>query len=453
MSITPLSFTGISKFSNDFQTILNRSVSIASLPAKLLENEQKSILDKKMAVADLRSAVSDLASSLTQAGRLGSGGALTAISSSTTVVATAGSGAAPGSYVISDISSLAAPAVATSASGYANSSTAQVSSGDHKLQIVAGGVERTIDLTAATDNLEGVRDAINRLNLGVAASVIDTHQEPQRYFLSINATSPGEQTIELRRVADDPASNLLEVTNPGSNAKFKVNGRDVTVTSNSVSSVVTGVNLELKGLTAAGEAIHVAVSADRTPVSSALQAFVDAYNALSRKVDAQIGKNAGVLTGDPVVFNISDRLREVIGFQGPGAFRSLSDLGITLDSAGVMSFDSTAITWMGSAELQHAFEFLGDGATGLSSLALHLTALSDPVNGFMRSQLSSYDEADSRLTQQISDINARVNAMQATMMARLQAADTLLASLESQQNMLTATIDSLNLVTNGRKDQ
>ena len=38
MSITPLTFTGVSTYSNDFQTILSRAVQIAQLPLKALQN-------------------------------------------------------------------------------------------------------------------------------------------------------------------------------------------------------------------------------------------------------------------------------------------------------------------------------------------------------------------------------------------------------------------------------
>jgi len=449
MGITPLAFTGVSKFSNDFQTILSRSVSIASLPAKLLENEQKQILDKKMAMAEMRTAVADFSSSLA---KLGAGGALTATSSSSALTATVGSGAAAGSYQISDITSLASAAIATTTAGFATSDATQVSTTDHKLQIVVGGVTETIELTAGTDNLEGVRDAINELNLGVTAGILDSHQSPQRYFLSLTATSPGARSIELRTVIDDPLSDLTDETNPGSNAAFKVNGIDVTVTDNFVSSVIPGVNLELKELTEPDETITVTVSANRAPVTTALQEFVDAFNALTQKVDSHIGQSAGMLSGDPIILGISDRMRGVTGFQGSGTFRNLADLGITLDSAGTMSFDNSVIDWMAASDMQHVFELLGDGVEGLSGLESHFTELSDPITGFMRQQLASYDATDSRLAKQVADITERVNAMQSTMMARLQAADAMLASLEGQQNMLTATIDSLNLVTNGRQD-
>jgi hypothetical protein len=44
VAISPLTFTGVSSFSNDFQTILNRAVAIAQLPITALQNHQSDLL-------------------------------------------------------------------------------------------------------------------------------------------------------------------------------------------------------------------------------------------------------------------------------------------------------------------------------------------------------------------------------------------------------------------------
>ena len=46
MSLTPLTFTGVSTYSRDFQTILNRATQIASLPIQQLQNQQKDLLHR-----------------------------------------------------------------------------------------------------------------------------------------------------------------------------------------------------------------------------------------------------------------------------------------------------------------------------------------------------------------------------------------------------------------------
>ena len=85
MSIsTPVSFTGISKFSENFQTLLERSFTVASLPVKNLQTEQAIQLAKQQELgnlaADIRSlgsAVSTLGVRLTQ-GREAQGAELAA---------------------------------------------------------------------------------------------------------------------------------------------------------------------------------------------------------------------------------------------------------------------------------------------------------------------------------------------------------------------------------------
>ncbi len=452
MGISPLTFTGVSKYSEDFQTILTRSVKIASLPAQLLQSEQTELQAKSKALGDLRTAISGLAGKLQDLGELGAGGALQASSSSSAVQVSLGDGASAGTYLITNITSLASSAVATAKTGVGSVSSAAISSGDHHLQLVVGEATFPIDLSANSDNLVGVRDAINALGAGVQASIIDTGSGENRYYLTIAATGTGETKIELRQIDGEPLSNLLEMTNPGSDAHFEVNGRSVTSKENTVSGVIPGGYLDIKSTTGIGETITIRIGEDRSKVTAALKEFVAAYNSLNEALSAQIGENAGVLAGDSLVLDVSARMRELLGFQGRGVFKNLAELGITVDTAGVMSFESSVVDWMPQSQLSAAFQFLGDGSTGLSKYASSLYEWSDPFTGLIRQRLLSISESDSRLSGQINAITERVSTMQASMMARLQAADSLLATLESQQRSLSSVIDSLNLVTNGKKE-
>ena len=111
MSFAPLTFTGISKFSEDFQTILTRSSKIAALPAQALESDQKVVTQKMMALTQLTSLVGDFASSVKSMSTVASQKALAASSSNYSLVgAVIGDGAQPGNYTISEITSLASSA-------------------------------------------------------------------------------------------------------------------------------------------------------------------------------------------------------------------------------------------------------------------------------------------------------------------------------------------------------
>jgi len=81
MSITPLTFTGISQYSTDFQTILNRAVQIAQIPVQQLQNKDSDVLQRKTLLGGLSTAVSGLSDALGALGKIGAGQALAASSS------------------------------------------------------------------------------------------------------------------------------------------------------------------------------------------------------------------------------------------------------------------------------------------------------------------------------------------------------------------------------------
>lgn len=453
MPLSPLTFTGISSFSDDFQVILDRSVSIASLPARALEQEQAGLMTRKMAAAELRQAVADLAAALRQLGALSRGGTMQATSSSFAVQATAGPGASPGLYRIANITSLASQAVARSASGFADTDSTPVSGGSGQLELVVGGASHSIELAPGADNLAGLRDAINAAGLGVTAAILDAGPAAgsQRYFLSITADETGQKTIELRTTPGDAGTNLLATVSAGSDAAFELNGVAITSTSNTISGVIPGVTLELKATTQPGTTVDVAVRPAAAGAASALQNFVKAYNTLAEKLDRQTGKDSGPLSGDSIVNDLKAVLREITGYRIDGPRGSLFELGVSLGSDGVMSFDPSVLQSLPQQDLPRLFELLGDGARGLSALESRLTSYSDPLAGSLTAYIQNLDRTDQRLTDQINAIYARVEATRQTLVARLQAADTLLARLEGQKNMLNAAIESLNTVAFGKR--
>ena len=118
MASSPLTFTGVSQFSNDFQTIMTRANAIAQLPITALQNKQTNILSEKQLVTSLESAMSDLTTSVTNLGNIGSNQGLTTNSSDTTkVVVNASTLTTPASYAITNITSLASIASETSLLG------------------------------------------------------------------------------------------------------------------------------------------------------------------------------------------------------------------------------------------------------------------------------------------------------------------------------------------------
>ena len=137
MGSSPLTFTGVSHVFKRFSDHLTRANAIAQLPITALQNKQTNILSEKQLVASLESAMSDLTASVTNLGNLGSNQGLTTTSSDTTkVVVNASTLTTAASYAITNITSLASSASETSLLGYADATSAPVStSGTYRLVI------------------------------------------------------------------------------------------------------------------------------------------------------------------------------------------------------------------------------------------------------------------------------------------------------------------------------
>lgn len=457
MAISPLTFTGVSSFSNDFQTILNRAVSIAQLPITALQNHQSDLLQEKQLATNLESAVSDLTASITNLGSIGASQGLVGSSSDTSkVIVNSTSTTTPVSYAISNISSVAKSASETSLVGYADASAAPVSS-TGTVRLVIGGKAVTPDITldAAHNNLTGLRDAINSLNAGVTASVLTTGTGATPYYLSVSATTTGQNAIQL---VDDPAgaaTQLLTNTNPGANADFYINGAHVVSASNVINSVAPGMTFTIAGQTAGS--VTLSAASDPTQISAGLQDFVTKYNAVASQLSAQMGPAAGMLSGNPLIWGIQAALRGLVNYNGNGVIKSLSDMGIELDSHGQMTFNQTtsdpsqhiAFNSLSSAQIAGAFSFLGSATTGFGGLSAKLAQFSDPITGAIKAQQDQFDAADTRIGDQVTAMTAQVNTMQTSLSAKLQAADTQLAQMQTQQQLLTSTIQSLNFTSFG----
>src|SRR5581483_6575630 len=311
MAITPLAFTGISKYSQDFQTILNRAVSIAALPVQQLQNKQTDIVQQKQLVGSLSDAVSRLSSSIQSLTAVAQAHGLVATSSNASKVSVTNTGAtSTGSFQITDISSIASAASETSVAGYQTSDSTPVSASG-TVKLVIGGTERRIQLTPANNNLVGLRDAINGLNLGVTATVLTTGTGTTPNYLLVTANTTGATSLRLVEDPDNAATDLLTTNNQGSNANFKLNGVPISQATNVVNSVVPGLTFNILGTTDTGETVNLRLQTDRGQLASALEDLVSKYNATASQVNAQIGPNAGLLSGDWLVRQIQNSLRQV----------------------------------------------------------------------------------------------------------------------------------------------
>lgn len=449
MAISPLTFTGVSSYSSDLQQILSRAVSIASLPIQKLQADQSLALEQKTQLGTFRPLVAALQTSIETLGALGASQSLVASSSNSAKLSvTAGDGAVPGNYTISDVSSLATTPSYSTLQAYATADATAITGGSNYLEFWLGSQKYDLGITSDTDNLSAVRDKINELVPGVIASVI---QADDGHVLSVSALSTGSQTMELWTGADRTGSNLLPSGARGSDLTFKLNGYTVTSTSNTVTSAIKGVTFTLSDITSGAESITLSVESDRNQVTGALSSFVNAYNALTVGIDQHVGDKDDVLAGNVTLRETRARMRGISAYVDAGTGLSLADLGLSFDKDGVLSLDASVIGSMSGSTWGQVLGFLGSGSTGFGALAGELASITDSRDGLIQTEIGTLDQADRRTADRIDALTEQVSRMQAALMSRLQAADTVLSLLESQQGLLDASLESLKLVTYGKQ--
>ena len=445
---SPQSFTGVSNYSSDLQSILTRSAQIAQIPVQALQSDQTTLQSQAADLGTLQASVGALAQAIATLGNLSAGGALAASSSDTNIGAVvSGAAASAGTYTISDITSLASLSTFTMTTGVADpASTAVAPTNNNTLYLVAGGAPITITLTSATNNLNGLKAAINAANAGVTASILTTSGGS---YLTMTANQAGATQIQLLTVSGNPATDLMSVNQLGSLAQFKVNGLAATSTSNQVTGVIPGVTLKLGSATTSSDSATITVAANSQPIANALQSMASAYNALHTQIKTEFGTTAGALSGNSVVLQVQNMMRQFAFYKGTGGVQSLMDLGVSLDDTGTMSVDTSVVSAMSSGQLSGALSFIGSSTTGIAALASTFTAYSDTTSGVLQQQIIQHHTSEQTLQTQIDAMNVRIAAAQKTETARVEGADALLAELESQQNMLTSTIQGLNYTLYG----
>ena len=292
------------------------------------------------------------------------------------------------------------------------------------------------------DGLSGYINA-NSATLDVKAILINTSSDPDNpaYHLTVTAVETGATTLKLE---DSAASNLVTANDQGTDAVFSVNGLpNVSNSGNVITDFSPGITLTIVG---AGDTV-ITAQPSRASLSSTLTSVVLDYNSLVAKIQGQIGENAGALSGNSVVRNAQQSLRDITGFLGGGTIQSMVELGLELDNKGQLSFNTAVFNTLTDSQLSDAIAFIGDTTTGFAANAVtRLGDLGDPINGQIQVAIESLKDSDERLTEQIEEEQARVDALIAQLEAQFAAADVLLAQLESQQNLLTVLFEAqLNL--------
>jgi flagellar hook-associated protein 2 len=161
------------------------------------------------------------------------------------------------------------------------------------------------------------------------------------------------------------------VLQAGQDASFTVDGMSMTSSSNTVTTAIAGVTLNLLAADS-GTTLTVAVNHDTSGIENEISSMVGDYNNLvsyintQNSYDTSTQETGGPLFGDSTLESIKSQLETAILSQvGSGSVEFLSQIGITEGSYAQLSFDTATFESVLSTNFDDVVNLFAD--TGLSS--------------------------------------------------------------------------------------
>lgn len=430
-------FSGVSRYSSDLRSIIQRAVAIQSLHLTQMSSEKVKLGDQSSALAALQSKFDSLTNSLAA---LKTAAGLDSFSASTStqgvLQVNLSEGAAEGAFMVR-VTCLGAQTITMSKNGLATVSdpgSGNISAGTEFTLTVDGA---SVTIRPAAQNLNALAEAINGADAGVRATVVNVGAPSSPdYRLSITSDAYADVAITL----SDGETALLETLTSGANATYSVNG--VTVSSDSRKVVLSpGVSMTLQGESAAGVDTTVTVARTTASVKNALSALATAYNAAMAALDGHRGEAGGALAGDMLIRTLSEALRSAVNYEAAsGGIPNLTALGFTFTDTGELKFNASTFDAAVQGRTDELIGFLEGFRLSAQSV---IEAVAGPGSGAISTAADLVTEMIAEQDKLIQAEQERVDLFEENLMARMSQADALIATLEQQVEYYTNLFEGM----------
>ncbi|MBW4023945.1 MAG: flagellar filament capping protein FliD [Proteobacteria bacterium] len=386
-------------------------------PITLLQTQQATEKADISAWGTIKGAVSSLSGALSGLSNITALASRSVNSTSSGVAtATAANSAAVGVYSVTDVKLAKAQAIYSGVYG----SAAKVGSGAGSLVFTQNGKTETVTVASGSRTVGGIAAAINKIAGGVQASVVNT-QGGARLVLQSGATGSSQAfTLKgiggLSNFAYTPsAAGSFTSTSSAKNATLKINGVPVSHSSNTVSSAVSGLTINLAASSpssSTGTTIKVsnspaALTSAVSSVASTLSAAIASIAAQTRYVPASSANAAsatstqvGPLIGNFTATNLQSQLLTAVSGAAASGVTS-NTIGLTVTSTGAVSFDASTFNSAFAGNPGAVQKLVASIYNTLKSTASSTLGSGNTVGGTIVAQTSS-------LTSQISSVNKQV---------------------------------------------
>jgi flagellar hook-associated protein 2 len=458
MSSAGISFGGLAS-GLDTKAIISALVAVEQRPIRALEQKKTQLGKQKTLFSDLRGLLDKLSTASKALKTTQDFLAMKAASDDeAALTAQASPSATPGTYTVR-VNSLAKAQV-NSSTGSA-SRTASLG-GPASLQLDIGG--GTYLIGVASPNLDSIAAAINEFDtqnqIGVRAEVVDTGNTTgggaNRYQLVVRSTKTGtdgaftlsvdDGDAAFAAVVNDVAAN---VRTAASNASLTINGAvSIQRSTNQISDLWPGITLDLKSVPNPPKDITVTVTTDTEATSKKVEAFVEAYNKVvdffteQNALDAE-GKAKSPLFGDQTLRSLRSTLRSAVGTavaaQPNQPFQLLSQIGVTSDTAGKLTFNRSKFEEKLVEDEQAAAAIFTDAQNGVASQFItKIEVYTDSVDGLLKNRTDTFDRQTKQTQSRIDQAERRLELYEKQLEAKYANLENLLARLQGQGSSVSA---------------
>ncbi|MCF6172715.1 MAG: flagellar filament capping protein FliD [Campylobacteraceae bacterium] len=319
---------------------------------------------------------------------------------------------------------------------------------DDTINFNVDGKDYTVQVTSTTtiDNFKGM--VFDATDGKVTASLLNVGGTDP-YKLVLKSTDTGtNNAITITSAGITAGTTDLGLTNiqPASDLDATFNGVQITRASNVVDDLVTGITITANDKVNS----NISIKQDTKSISDSISSFVTKYNTLmdnldeSTKYDSET-KAAGTFQNSSEIKSLkSDVSANIFNLDSKG--RSLSDYGVTLNSAGRLEFDSSTFdTKMqtNSSDVENFFR--GDSSTeGLfTKYNSMLSNYIDTSTGLLTRYNTQLSDEKKSLEENKTTATARLDSKYDIMVKKFSAYDAIIGQLNASFQSLSMQINSM----------
>lgn len=441
----------------DVRKIVDELMKLERGPVDRMTKAKNEAHLKQTGYNNLEELLSTFSSALDNLGTLFTKTSYSVSSSNEGVVSAASTGAtlSPGDYQINVTHCAQANQVASAV--FASKDTALALSGTLTIGIGANSFDLTI---TDTDTLDSIRDNLNNAldNVGLSATILSTTaiDGSSEYRLLLTSNNTGLANAMTFSGDALPAFVLTDQITPAQDAQFTFDNFNVTRSSNNITDLMDGLEINLNGIT--GTSATISITANTTNVINGVvkgvQAVIDGYNGVLRGIDyVQSRKGLHESMYATVKSTLASAMRQTFG---AGALNSLWAVGVSVADTKIMTneedvdyavssfaLDKTELTEQLTNNFQNVQELFTAKNTGVIASINAVIDNLDGVGGPVQSRIKTEEKKEARIDDNIAKEERRLTAVKDVMLTRYAKLNAMVQHYEQVAKFLKEQMDAL----------